>query len=110
MIERAAVTATGEVLEVDSLPEQLQAPASAPRRLELASSCERACDALPALVRAYEIGLLRDALAKANHNHVEAARLLGIPRRTVTWKVQVYRLARDDDRVSPTAPAVLCKP
>jgi DNA-binding NtrC family response regulator len=45
-------------------------------------------------VRAYEIGLIREALARTRGNQSEAARLLGVPRRTLAHKVLTYGLAR----------------
>jgi DNA-binding NtrC family response regulator len=49
---------------------------------------------LPERVRSYEIGLIREALARAGGNQSEAARLLGVPRRTLAHKVLSYGLLR----------------
>ena len=47
-------------------------------------------------LQAYEASLIRRALREARGNKTEAARLLSIPLRTVTRKVQIYGLAADD--------------
>jgi DNA-binding NtrC family response regulator len=58
---------------------------------------------LPERVRAYEISLIREALARASGNQSEAARLLGVPRRTLAHKVLSYGLLRS--RRAPRATA-----
>jgi DNA-binding NtrC family response regulator len=58
---------------------------------------------LPDRLRMLEIGLIRDALVKTRGNQAEAARMLGLPRRTLANKVQTYGLAsRADGDERPT--------
>jgi DNA-binding NtrC family response regulator len=49
---------------------------------------------LPERLRDYEEGILRETLAATQGNQSEAARLLGLPRRTLAHKVHGYGLAR----------------
>jgi DNA-binding NtrC family response regulator len=48
--------------------------------------------ALPERVREFEIGLITEALEKAHGNQAQAARILGVPRRTLANKISAYGL------------------
>jgi two-component system response regulator AtoC len=99
VVERAVSVSTGETIEQSNLPEHVllvshtaEGPPSRPGFISL-----------PDRVRMLEIGLIRDALAVARGNQAEAARLLGVPRRTLANKVQSYSLSiRADGSDPPT--------
>lgn len=89
VIERAAALCAHDVIQLADL--QL-----APRVGVLSESIEsdrrKQGLSLPARVRMYEIGLIRSALEQARGNRTVAARLLDVPRRTLTHKVRAYGL------------------
>jgi two-component system response regulator AtoC len=87
-IERAVTVCTGTVVELEDLPEQVWAePGAAP-----APTGEAGQRSLPDRVRDFEVGLIRAAMAKAHGNQAQAARILGVPRRTLANKVHAYGL------------------
>jgi two-component system response regulator AtoC len=88
VIERAAALCTAEVIELVDLPEQVRA-GSAPKRCP--SSAQR-LHSLPDRVRMFEMSLIRDALVSTSGNQARAARMLGLPRRTLANKIRVYDL------------------
>jgi two-component system, NtrC family, response regulator AtoC len=86
VIERAALLCDGAVIEADDLPQRMTAaqrsePASEPRTGGFAS-----------LVRSYEIQLIRAALQSAGGNQTKAAEQLGMPLRTLVYKLRSYGL------------------
>jgi DNA-binding NtrC family response regulator len=47
---------------------------------------------LPERVREFEMSIIREALERAHGNQAEAARALGVPRRTLANKVHLFGL------------------
>jgi DNA-binding NtrC family response regulator len=94
IIERAAAVCDDEIIDVEDLPGQLLATETA-----IADATEPAVRlggggfrSLPDRVRAFEIELIRAALQQAHGNQAQAARILGLPRRTLANKVHAYGL------------------
>jgi DNA-binding NtrC family response regulator len=89
VIERAALLCEGTQLELADLPEAVRSGAavSGARPTEPAAS-GRFAD----LVRSYETQLIREALASAGGNQTRAAELLGMPLRTLVYKLRSYGL------------------
>jgi len=81
-VERAVLLATDDTIHAHQLPPSLQMKAPE-RRAASRGKFE-------ALVAAYEIELLTDALKDAAGNQTEAARLLGTTKRVVQYKVKTY--------------------
>jgi len=89
VVERAAVVCAAEVIDVADLPQALQTD-------EVESEPRTACfRSLPERVRELEVALIREALARAHGNQAQAARLLGVPRRTLAHKAHSYHLLSD---------------
>jgi DNA-binding NtrC family response regulator len=91
IVERAAVVCATACVELEDLPSHLWGDSQPEAALspEVGNTTFRA---LPDLVREFEIGKIREALTKAHGNQAQAARLLGVPRRTLANKVQAYAL------------------
>lgn len=96
-VERAVVVCAGDVIDVEDLPSDIWAesgemPPLNPATGELSPAAEAAegFRSLPERVRAFEIALIRDALDRAAGNQTQAARILGVPRRTLASKVHAY--------------------
>jgi DNA-binding NtrC family response regulator len=95
VIERAAVVCRGDTVELEDLPHQiwmdvdraLPAPVS-----DRAGTRPEGYRSLPDRVREFEIAIIREALDKAQGNQAQAARMLGVPRRTLANKVHAYEL------------------
>jgi DNA-binding NtrC family response regulator len=99
VIERAVAVCAGAVIELDDLtPEVWQES----RELSLSNNTEErflspdhkdlTFRSLPTRVREFEIERVREALDASGGNHAQAARMLGIPRRTLTSKVHALGL------------------
>jgi two-component system response regulator HydG len=87
-VHRAAVLATGEVVEVAHLPPRLAAPPSAPPAPAPPSpGVSRSMEAI-------ERAALEEALARAGGNVSEAVRQLGVGRTTFYRKLKKYGLTR----------------
>jgi len=86
-LERACIICTGNEIELIDLPSAI---ADALESGE--GSDEGAERGLTVQVRAYESKLIRSVLAKANGNLSEAARQLGVPRRTLAYRIRVLDL------------------
>jgi transcriptional regulator with GAF, ATPase, and Fis domain len=95
VIERACVTSQDIVIQLDSLPTALMAPAAprVPFRIDLKRP-------LPAIVRDavahIEQCYIEKALLKANGSIGRCARICGVSRRTITSKMSEYRLDKED--------------
>jgi DNA-binding NtrC family response regulator len=91
-MEHASVFATDGRIGQDALPVEVQR----------ATSSERSVHSLPqsgtfrAQVANYEAGLLLEALEACDWNRVTAAHRLGLPLRTLTWKLHRYGLAEQN--------------
>jgi two-component system response regulator AtoC len=90
-VERAVAVCAGEVIEPVDLPEQVGVVAGPARSAALVSG-ELRMDSLSNRVRTFEIELIRGALGTTGGNQAQAARLLGLPRRTLANKIRTYRL------------------
>jgi hypothetical protein len=63
---------------------------AAPRPLPASTEFQ----SLPDRVRAFEMALILDALEQADGNQAQAARILGVPRRTLASKVHAYGMLK----------------
>ena len=97
-IERAAVIARSDQVDVDDLPEavrRLARPgARPPSESEAPSADPGARGGLRERVRRYEAELIVDALNRADGHRGRAAEDLGIPLRTLSHKIQVLGIRR----------------
>lgn len=88
VIERARILAEGTCIDVDSLPEALLAQASAPPASRLVGSDTIASDDLEEL----EQSKVEEVLRRVAGNKAQAARLLGITRRSLYRLIEKYRI------------------
>jgi DNA-binding NtrC family response regulator len=92
VIERAAAICPGGTIKLDDLPDDLFEHASG-----AATDGARSPDgsySLPHRLRSLEAAAIREVLDKASGNQSEAARLLGVPRRTLANRVHALGLAK----------------
>jgi two-component system, NtrC family, response regulator AtoC len=97
-IDRAAVLAEDEVVRVEDLPMELSAagsPASASGVHEITLGPQ---DDFRATMDNLEAQVVGDALLRANWNQRVAARQLGLPLRTLVYKIRRLRIRRPDPR------------
>jgi two-component system, NtrC family, response regulator AtoC len=94
VIERAVAVCASETIALEDLPEELWNATNEAASEEnlLAGEGDTSSRSLPQRVRDFEIALVRSALERAQGSHGRAAQLLGIPRRTLSHKIQVYGL------------------
>lgn len=93
VIERAVAVCATNTVELVDLPEQLWAQPEGMAMQRARSQAEvDGFRSLPDRVREFEVALIREALANARGNQAQAARLLGVPRRTLANKVHAYGL------------------
>jgi DNA-binding NtrC family response regulator len=90
-LERAALLSEEEVLTPRDLPPEVTAPRDE-LTVALAGAPLGFKDALAQVVREAETRLIRRALLQAGGNRSEAARLLGLSRRTLLYKLKEYNL------------------
>jgi DNA-binding NtrC family response regulator len=97
-IEHAIVMGEGERVEVDDLPLSLRQWAQG-GKASAASAPRAAAQAAAGTLEAMEVKALQEALAKTGGNQTRAARLLGITRRTLGYRMKKYGIAtgRDDE-------------
>lgn len=88
LVDRSAVLARDEAITFDELPPRIRDAAP-----EIAGQDDPADSAalLKKKVVAHEGMLIREALQKTGGNQTEAARLLGLPRRTLVHKLRLLR-------------------
>ena len=91
VIERAVVLAEGVVIDERDLPERLGAPAAAD---ESEGPTEQR--KLRARVQAYEAEIIKSALATTGGSRSEAARLLGMPLRTLAHRIKALGIDEDE--------------
>ncbi|APR75616.1 Sigma-54 dependent response regulator [Minicystis rosea] len=87
-IERAAVLAPADVIREEDLPPRLREP---PRT---APALPESTNDLRARIQDYEAKMIADALAASGWNQSEAARRLGMPIRTLSYKAKVLGLKK----------------
>jgi two-component system response regulator AtoC len=87
VIHRAVVMAQGDVITVADLPERLAGAAPVPSAAEEEDGEDLD---FKDRVQRFETGLITRALQRAGGNKTEAAKLLRIPLRTLTHKIQAY--------------------
>jgi DNA-binding NtrC family response regulator len=109
VIERAVTVCAGESVELEDLPDEVWAESGEfslqgggeSGETSPTGDCRQRAEApfrsLPMRVREFEVSLLRDALEKVGGNQAQAARMLGVPRRTLASKIQVYGIERRSD-------------
>jgi two-component system response regulator AtoC len=92
-LERAALLSDGELIDERDLPPHVTLP-----RGELTVALPEDALAIPEttarVVREIERELIRRALARTANNRTEAARLLGLSRRALLYKLKEYGLGR----------------
>ncbi|MDD9946156.1 MAG: sigma-54 dependent transcriptional regulator, partial [Myxococcales bacterium] len=95
VVERAAALCADNVVTQADLGDRLQAPGPKPSAASDARSGphERPSGPFKERIRAYEIGLIREGLERAEGNMTRAAELLGMPVRTLTYKLKSYGLS-----------------
>lgn len=107
-IDRAVVIAVGDLITIEDLPERLVARVDfsrmptemAPQQAARTEVSEAGDLDLKERVRAYEIRLIRAALHEAGGNQTQAAERLGIPRRTLVYKIRAHGI-REGDPANP---------
>ncbi|MDI1431800.1 helix-turn-helix domain-containing protein [Polyangium sorediatum] len=90
MLSRALAFADHGVIEVEHLPQAVHAssrPAAAGPPVALAD--------VRASVRDFERDRIVEALAQAGGNRTRAAEILGLPRRTLLYKLSKMRLSQE---------------
>ncbi len=101
LLERAHIMGPSEQITADELPvgpRDQVAPAS--QKLEMRDWIRTlpASVDLRELLTAFEKGLIERALERANGVQAEAARMLGLSRSDIGYKVAKYAIARQEDR------------
>lgn len=99
VMERAVVVCSGEAVDLEDLPGEISSqsggvspPNDEPFEANGAAGRADGFRSLPARVRDFEMAIIRDALEKAHGNQAQAARMLGVPRRTLASKVHALNL------------------
>ena len=90
----AAVLADGNELRVEDLPESVRGEAaSSTAQAPAPSSTDLPLDEA---VRAYEKARVEEALVASGGNQTQAAKLLGIPRKTLVSKLKALGIKREE--------------
>jgi transcriptional regulator with PAS, ATPase and Fis domain len=100
-IEHATMACEGPIITLADLPERVRAhvagpasdraPSGEPGRVSVTGA-----EAFAKRVRAYEIELIREALAFTGGNQTQAAARLEMPLRTLVHKIRAYGLRKDE--------------
>jgi len=96
VVERASVVCRSDIIDLEELPAQILSEDSLGDLTRPAAPEANQTEGfrpLPERVRAFEVSIISAALESAQGNHAQAARALGVPRRTLTSKVHAYGLA-----------------
>jgi DNA-binding NtrC family response regulator len=98
VIERAVLVAPGDLVTAADLDERIAAPSSfddvtAPGAAMAAAGSAPAGD-FKDRVQRYETDLILDALKRTNGNQTQAAKLLGMPLRTLVHKLKAYGIRK----------------
>jgi two-component system, NtrC family, response regulator AtoC len=94
VIDRAVVICEAPEIGLGDLPDHVIGRPPLRDTTDDAPMTIDATQALPLKVRAFEIACITRALEECAGNRSHAARLLGLPRKTLTNKIQVYGLER----------------
>ncbi len=92
-IERAVLLSEGEMITIHDLPPEIAAPKDE-LTVTLPGSGVDLKGTVGRVIREAETKLIRRALAESGNNHSEAARILGISRRALLYKLKQYSLRR----------------
>jgi DNA-binding NtrC family response regulator len=92
-LERAVLLSEGETITDRDLPPEILAPEDE-LTVILPDSAVSFKETMARLIRDAEARLIRRALAQAGGNRTEAARILGISRRALLYKLNEYNLRR----------------
>jgi DNA-binding NtrC family response regulator len=92
-IERAALLSEEDVMTTRDLPPEILAPRDE-LTLVLPDSAVSFKETMARVIRDAEVRLIRRALAQSANNQTEAARILGISRRALLYKLNAYNLRR----------------
>ena len=92
-LERAALLSEGEAITARDLPPEILAPGDE-LTVSLPGSTEGFKETMARVIRDVEVRLIRRALAQSGSNRTEAARILGISRRALLYKLKEYNLGR----------------
>ncbi|MBI4590889.1 MAG: sigma-54-dependent Fis family transcriptional regulator [Candidatus Rokubacteria bacterium] len=92
-LERAALQAEGETIAPRDLPPEVLAPGEE-LTVTLPGAAEGFKETMARVIRDAEVRLIRRALAQSGGNRTEAARILGISRRALLYKLNEYNLRR----------------
>ncbi|MBI2555254.1 MAG: sigma-54-dependent Fis family transcriptional regulator, partial [Candidatus Rokubacteria bacterium] len=92
-LERAALLSEGETITDHDVPAEILAPKDE-LTVILPDSAAGFKETMARLIRDAEARLIRRALAQSEGNRTEAARLLGISRRALLYKLNEYNLRR----------------
>ncbi len=98
-IERAVVITRGTSISVGDLPARVQATLGEPRRRTVSSPAppKGGTAGVRVELQQHEARLLRDALEAADWNRNEVAEQLGIPVRTLSYRMKVLGLKKPED-------------
>ena len=92
-VERAVLLGEGEMIGPGDLPPEILEPQDA-LTLPLPNPSVGFKETMARVTRDAEVKLIRRALAQAGNNRTQAARLLGISRRALLYKLNEYSLRR----------------
>jgi DNA-binding NtrC family response regulator len=90
-IERAVIQSEEETITARDLPAEILAPGDE-LTVTLADSAVSYKETMARVVRDVEVRLIRRALEQSGNNRTEAARILGISRRALVYKLKEYNL------------------
>ena len=93
VIERAVLVCSGELIAKADLGERLARPSVPPPSEEPTASGAAAGD-FKDRVQRYETGLILDALKRSGGNQTQAAKILGMPLRTLGHKMKGYGIRK----------------
>ena len=92
-VERAVLLGEGEMIGSGDLPPEILEPQDE-LTLPLPNPIVGFKETMARVTRDAEVKLIRRALAQAGNNRTQAARLLGISRRALLYKLNEYSLSR----------------
>ena len=111
VVERAVMIASGRTLTEADLPERLRkALADRPSDAPPADDERGEPGSFASEIRKHEIRLIEGALARTGGNQKEAARLLGMPLRTLVHKIPRVRAEEEGLIAAAAAPAIPRRP